>query len=90
MTKEDAEKEIENIKKQILEHERLYFENKETEDSDYQYDCLFKRLNELEILFPELKTVNSPTQYVKTNITSGFPKYKYEIPMLSLKNLFLR
>ena len=88
MTKEDAEKEIENIKKQIREHEKLYFENKETEDSDYQYDCLFTRLNELEILFPELKTTNSPTQYVKTKITSGFPKYKYEIPMLSLKKTY--
>ena len=33
MTKDDAEKEISNIKKQIREHERLYFENKETEDS---------------------------------------------------------
>ncbi|MDR2401979.1 MAG: NAD-dependent DNA ligase LigA [Cytophagales bacterium] len=88
MNKADAEKEIVNIKKKILEHEKLYFENKETEDSDYQYDCLFKRLNELEILFPELKTTNSPTQYIKTNLTLGFQKYKYDIPMLSLKKTY--
>ena len=87
MTKDDAEKEISNIKKQIREHERLYFENKETEDSDYQYDCLFTRLNDLETLFPELKTTDSPTQYVKTNVTSGFKKHTHTIPMLSLKKL---
>lgn len=88
MTRDDAEKEIANIKKQIQEHEKLYFENKETEDSDYQYDCLFTRLNDLEILFPELKTPDSPTQYVKTNITSGFKKIKHKIPMLSLKKTY--
>ena len=88
MTKDDAEKEIANIKKQIRKHERLYFENKETEDSDYQYDCLFTRLNDLETLFPELKTTDSPTQYVKTNVISGFKKHTHTIPMLSLKKTY--
>ncbi len=88
MTRDDAEKEIVNIKKQIREHEKLYFDNKETDDSDYQYDCLFSRLNDLETLFPELKTHDSPTQYVKTNVTSGFKKHKHTIPMLSLKKTY--
>ena len=88
MTQEDAEREINNIKQQILKYEKLYFNNEETEDSDYQYDCLFNRLNELETLYPNLKTTDSPTQYVKTNVTSGFKKHKYAIPMLSLKKTY--
>jgi DNA ligase (NAD+) len=53
---------IENLRKQIRHHDRLYYKLCQPTISDYAYDMMFKRLQELEEQYPEFADENSPTQ----------------------------
>jgi DNA ligase (NAD+) len=56
--------------------------------SDSEYDQLFRTLQNLEALHPELKDPNSPTARVGARTPNRFAKVKHAIPMLSLENSF--
>jgi len=56
--------------------------------SDAAFDALFRRLEAIEALFPELKTKDSPTQNVGAKIQDGFQKHTHAQAMLSLGNAF--
>ena len=53
------------------------------EVSDAEYDRLFDRLSSLELEFPELKTVDSPTSRVGSDLGNDFPEKTHTIPVLS-------
>jgi DNA ligase (NAD+) len=55
---------------------------------DAEYDRLLKELVTLEEQFPELKTVDSPTQRVGGSVLDAFKKVEHRTPMLSLGNAF--
>jgi DNA ligase (NAD+) len=55
---------------------------------DAEYDRLLKELVTLEVQFPELKTVDSPTQRVGGSVLDAFKKVEHRTPMLSLGNAF--
>ncbi|MEP4484663.1 MAG: NAD-dependent DNA ligase LigA [Halioglobus sp.] len=55
---------------------------------DSEYDRALRRLQELEALFPELVTPDSPTQRVGAAPLSQFSQVAHEVPMLSLENAF--
>jgi DNA ligase (NAD+) len=55
---------------------------------DAEYDRLFRELVDLENTYPDLKTLDSPTQRVGHAILKKFPEIKHSIPMLSLENAF--
>ncbi|NMD69638.1 NAD-dependent DNA ligase LigA [Bacillus sp. DNRA2] len=55
---------------------------------DAEYDRLMKELIELEEKFPELKTIDSPSQRVGGGVLEGFEKVQHTTPMLSLGNAF--
>lgn len=55
---------------------------------DAEYDRLLKELVTLEEQFPELKTVDSPTQRVGGAVLDAFKKVEHRTPMLSLGNAF--
>lgn len=53
------------VKAETLDyHSERYYNQDAPEISDYEYDMLLKRLEELEEQFPELITPDSPTQRV--------------------------
>jgi DNA ligase (NAD+) len=57
--------------------------------SDAEYDRLFRELRSLEEAHPELRTADSPTQRVGTDVgTSHLAKYTHLVPMGSLNNAF--
>jgi DNA ligase (NAD+) len=56
--------------------------------SDAQYDKLFRELQELERIFPELLTADSPTLRVGAEVQSQLSKHEHLRPMLSLANAF--
>ncbi|RLE05058.1 MAG: DNA ligase, partial [Candidatus Aminicenantes bacterium] len=56
--------------------------------SDYEFDCLVKELEQLESLYPDLITPDSPTQRVGEQPVEGFPSVVHSIPMLSLDNCY--
>ena len=55
---------------------------------DYEYDQLFKRLQQLEEQHPELVTPDSPTQRVGGEPLKEFRSVAHQAPMLSLDNTY--
>jgi DNA ligase (NAD+) len=55
---------------------------------DAEYDRLFKELEHLESLYPQLKQIDSPTTRVGAKPLNTFKTVKHIVPMLSLNNIF--
>jgi DNA ligase (NAD+) len=71
---------------EIERHIRLYHAEDRPEISDAEYDALFRELQELERLHPELARPDSPTQRVGAPPAEGFAPVPHRVPMLSLDN----
>lgn len=56
--------------------------------TDYEYDMLYRELENIEKAHPEWVTPDSPTQRVGSKISGGFEKYTHDRPMLSLGDVF--
>lgn len=56
--------------------------------SDLEYDRLFDRLSDLESRYPELKTADSPTQRVGSDLEAGFEETAHTVPVLSLDKAY--
>lgn len=75
---------IENLSKELLRHQYLYYIKAEPEISDKEYDRLFDELVALEKKYPEYAFKNSPTKRVGSDLNNVFTEKKHEIPVLSL------
>ncbi|MCP2519594.1 NAD-dependent DNA ligase LigA [Candidatus Aminicenantes bacterium AC-335-B20] len=84
MTKEEAKKRIEELRKQINHHNYLYYVLNRPEISDAEYDRLMAELISLESQFPDLITPDSPTQKIGAPPKEEFGKIDHLAPMLSL------
>ncbi len=80
--------EIESLRDQIREHDRLYFTEGRPVISDQEYDRLFAQLKALEAEHPALVTPDSPTQRVGEAPLEGFRQVEHAIPMLSIDNTY--
>ena len=56
--------------------------------TDSEYDKLYHELVQIEQDNPELRTPDSPTQRVGSDLDSDFPKVPHPAPILSLSNAF--
>jgi len=83
-----AEQRIHALREQIDKHDRLYFDENRPEITDQEYDRLMRELQDLENLFPDLVTPDSPTQRVGGKPLPFFEKVEHKTPMLSLGNAF--
>ena len=63
---EDVQQRIAALRDEIDYHSRVYYALDAPEISDAAYDSLMRELQDLERLYPELITANSPTQRVGT------------------------
>src|SRR6476660_2718890 len=82
-----AKSEITKLREELERHNRLYYAG-EPEISDYDFDQMMRRLQELEAKHPELADVNSPTARVGGEPVSGFATVIHEPPMLSIENAY--
>jgi DNA ligase (NAD+) len=82
------EKEIEKLRNDIRYHEHRYYVLDNPVISDFEFDKLMRRLQELEVQNPELVTPDSPTQRVGGQPAEEFPKLRHSVPMLSLDNTY--
>ncbi len=87
MTPTDAERRIEELRKEIRRHDHLYYQQDRPEISDAEYDRLFRALVELETAHPDLVTADSPTQRVGAPPLDELAKVSHEKPMLSLDSM---
>lgn len=87
MNLEEARNKIEQLTKTINYHNKLYYTDDNPEIEDYEYDKLFRELENLEREFPELKKEDSPTNKVGGTILEKFEKFEHPIAMYSLSNV---
>jgi len=88
MDKNQAKREIEQLREQIRQYDYQYYVLAQPTVSDYDYDMLMKRLEELEAAFPELMSPDSPTRRVSGEPTKVFPVIRHRKPMMSLSNTY--
>ena len=79
---------IDELTQVIHFHDWKYYVDAKALITDYDYDKLFKYLKDLEIVYPDLLTPDSPTQRVARTLTSDFPSVEHSVPMLSLENSY--
>ena len=79
--------EIEKLRSSLERHNRLYYAG-EPEISDYDFDQLMRRLQELEAKHPQFADPNSPTARVGGEMISGFATVIHDPPMLSIENAY--
>src|SRR4051812_47384386 len=87
-TIDQAEARILQLRREIEEHDRLYYQAAAPKITDQAYDQLIKELRELEAEHPEFITPDSPTQRVSGQPLEGFHQIVHRTPMLSLENTY--
>lgn len=85
---EAAHDEAQALTTRIVELRDAYYERNEELVSDADYDQMMRRLEELERLFPQLQTQDSPTQTVGGRASTLFDPIQHAERMLSLDNVF--
>ncbi len=88
MTKPQAKKRLTRLRKEIDRHRYLYHVLDRPEISDEANDSLKHELTQLEQQFPDLVTLDSPTQRVGGEARTGFAEVRHRVPMLSLGDAF--
>ena len=88
MNKDEAKEEILRLSKEINYHNHLYYVESNPQISDYEFDKLLEKLQELEKQFPEFAFESSPTKRVGGDITKKFQTVAHTFPMLSLSNTY--
>jgi len=86
VAEQTAARRIEELRREIAHHNRLYYELDRPSVSDAEYDALLAELRSLEREHPELLTPDSPTQRVGAQPSGKFAKVRHAVPMLSLAN----
>ena len=81
-------KRIDQLSKEIEDHNYAYYVEAKPLISDYQFDMLLEELIKLEKENPLLVLPDSPTQRVGGTITKEFNSVKHKYPMLSLGNTY--
>ena len=88
MNSEEAKKEIFRLTELINHHNHMYYVESRSEISDFEFDGLLRKLQELEQEFPEFSFDNSPTKRVGGDLTKKFETVIHRFPMLSLSNTY--
>lgn len=87
-TKPSAEARISEIRDLIRLYDFQYYVQDAPTVSDNEYDGLFRELQSLEAIHPNLITLDSPTQRVGGSPLKAFSSVTHRIAMLSLNNAF--
>lgn len=87
-SKPEARKRVAKLRKEIDYHRYLYHVEDRSEISPEALDSLKHELSQLEERYPDLITLDSPTQRVEGTVAVGFKKVTHSRPMLSLTDVF--
>ncbi len=86
----DISARLAQLRRELEEHNRRYYDEAAPAISDAEYDALFREVEAIEAAHPELIAPDSPTQRVGGKATAGFKTVRHAVPMLSLDNLFAK
>ncbi len=84
----DYRQEIKELREKLNENGYRYYVLDAPTMSDYEYDMLNRRLEELEAEHPEEVTPDSPTQRIGGKTLQGFSPYTHDVPLESLQDVF--
>ena len=84
----DEKQRIEQLRRELHDHNYKYYVLNQPTISDYDFDQLMHELQDLESRHPEMADPNSPTQRVGSDIQSEFRQVAHKYPMLSLANTY--
>ena len=84
----EVKQEIEELRKELNEHSYRYYVQDAPIISDFEYDRMLRRLEELEGEHPELITPDSPTQRVGGQPVDSFASVEHPVPLESLQDVF--
>ena len=84
----DFQTEIERLRQELNGHNYAYYVLDDPKISDFEYDKLLRRLEELEKAHPECVTPDSPTQRVGGQAVEGFAQVEHRVPLESLQDVF--
>ncbi len=79
---------VEALRDLLRFHEYRYYVQNDPLISDFEYDLLYKLLEQYEKENPKSVTIDSPTQRVGKGLIKDFPKVQHLVPMLSLENSY--
>ncbi len=79
---------IAELSAELERHNRLYYVEATPMISDFEYDKLYRELQDLEKAHPELRDPDSPTQRVSESPLGGFSQIKHRERMMSLENSY--
>ena len=88
ISREAAARRIDELIREISEHDYRYYVLAQPIIPDSEYDRLLRELKELEDTYPDLRRPDSPTQRVGGTVTKEFPVVPHRRPMLSLDNAY--
>ncbi len=79
---------VKQLRQQLQKASYAYYVLDRPIMEDAVYDRLYRQLQELETQYPELITLDSPTQRVGEEPASQFISVKHNLPLYSLENAF--
>jgi len=80
--------EILQLRRELEQHNYNYYVLNRPTISDYDFDQLMHRLQDLEMFYPQYADPNSPTQRVGSDLNQSFRSVPHKYPMLSLANTY--
>lgn len=88
MEEQAVKQQMQELIAQINYHNQKYYVEDAPEIDDYEYDMLYRQLQQLENDHPEWIQPDSPTQRVGGAPLNTFEKVEHEVPMESLHDSF--
>ncbi|GKS69229.1 DNA ligase (NAD+) [Nitrosomonas sp. PY1] len=86
---EQIKQQIQSLRIEIERHNHQYYALDDPVIPDMEYDKLFIRLQQLEQEYPQLITIDSPTQRIGASPLKQFSQIAHGVAMLSLNNAFV-
>lgn len=84
----EVREEYENLVEQVRKHRFAYYQEDAPTISDAEFDELFRRLETIEAMHPELVANDSPTQEVGGEVSAAFAAVEHLQRMYSLEDVF--
>lgn len=84
----EPRKRMEQLARELLRHQHLYYVLARPEISDAEYDRLLDELVQLEKRHPRFAGPNSPSRRVGSDLDGSFPERPHAVPVLSLDKVY--
>ena len=88
MSREQDIRRMAELTEKLEYHTHKYYVENSPEISDFEFDGMLRELQDLEMVYPELASPNSPTKRVGSDLSSEFESVEHRYPMLSLSNTY--